>query len=54
MIKAGKQYREQIPSLIKSRNMETGLTILQTYAPNTSKVVDKINGIMTSAIKYSP
>jgi len=52
MIKAGEQYREQIPSLIKSRNMETGLTILQTYAPNTAKVVDKINGILTSAINY--
>ena len=52
MIKAGKQYRDQIPSLLKSRNMETGLTILQTYAPNSAKVIDKINGIMTSAIKY--
>jgi len=53
MIKAGKQYREQIPSLIKSRNMETGLTILQTYAPNAVKVMDKINGIMSSAISYN-
>jgi hypothetical protein len=53
MIKAGKQYRDQIPTLLKSRNMETGLTILQTYAPNTAKVVDKINGILTSAINYN-
>jgi len=52
MIKAGKQYREQLPSLLKSRNMETGLTLLESYAPNSAKVVDKINGIMTSAIKY--
>jgi hypothetical protein len=54
MIKAVKNYREQVPSLIKSRNLETGLTILQTYAPNSSKVIDKINDIMTSAIKYTP
>jgi hypothetical protein len=54
MIEAGKKYREQIPSLIKSRNMETGLTILQTYAPKSSKVIDKINGLMTSAIEYTP
>jgi hypothetical protein len=53
MIKAGKQYREQIPSLLKSRNMETGLTILQTYAPQGTKVMDKINGIMTSVINYN-
>jgi len=54
MIKAGKQYRDQIPSLLKSKNMDTGLTILQTYAPNKSKIIDKINGIMTSAIEYNP
>ena len=53
MIKAGKQYRDQVSTLLKSRNMETGLTILQTYAPNTAKVIDKINGIMTSAINYN-
>jgi hypothetical protein len=53
MIKAGQQYRDQIPTLIKSRNMETGLTILQTYAPNTAKVIDKINGILTSSINYN-
>jgi len=53
MIKAGKQYRDQLPTLLKSRNMETGLTILQTYAPNSAKVVDKINGILTSAINYN-
>jgi len=53
MIKAGKQYREQIPTLIKNRNMDTGLTLLQSYAPNSTKVLDKINGIMTSAIQYN-
>jgi len=52
MIKAGKQYRDQIPSLLKSKNMETGLTLLQTYAPNSTKVIDKINGILTSVVKY--
>jgi len=54
MIEAGKRYREQISTLIKSKNMETGLTILQTYAPSNSKVIDKINGIMASSIEYSP
>jgi len=51
MIKAGQNYREQIPSLIKSRNVDTGLTFLQNYAPNAVKSVDKINGIMRSSIK---
>jgi hypothetical protein len=54
MIEAGKRYREQIPTLIKSKNMDTGLTILQTYAPKGSKVIDKINGIMSSALEYNP
>jgi len=53
MITAGKQYREQIPTLIKSRNIDTGLTILQTYAPSSAKIIDKINGIMTSSINYN-
>jgi len=53
MIKAGKQYRDQIPTLIKSRNVETGLTLLETYAPSSAKVVDKINGILTSSIKVN-
>jgi len=53
MIEASKQYRDQIPTLIKSRNMETGLTILQTYAPNSVKVMDRINGILTSGINYN-
>jgi hypothetical protein len=53
MIEAGKNYREQIPSLLKSKNIETGLTMLENYAPFSAKVIDKINGIMTSAIKYN-
>jgi hypothetical protein len=53
MINAGKVYREQVPSLIKSKNVETGLTMLQNYAPYSTKVIDKINGIMTSALKYN-
>jgi hypothetical protein len=51
MIEAGKNYREQTPTLIKSKNMETGLTMLQNYSPNAVKVMDKINGILTSGIK---
>ena len=54
MIKAGKAYREQVPSLIKSKNIDTGLTMLQNYAPYSTRVIDKINGIMTSALKYTP
>jgi hypothetical protein len=54
MIKAGKNYREQVPSLIKSKNLETGLTMLQNYAPSSVNVMDKINGILTSALKYTP
>jgi len=54
MIKAGKAYREQIPSLLKSKNLDTGLTMLQNYAPSSTRVIDKINGIMTSALKYTP
>jgi len=53
MIKAGKAYREQTPSLIKSKNIETGLTMLENYAPYSTRVMDKINGIMTSALKYN-
>jgi len=53
MIKAGKNYREQVPSLIKSKNLETGMTMLENYAPNSLKIMDKINGIMTSALKYN-
>jgi len=53
MIEAGKNYRDQIPSLIKSKNIETGMTMLENYAPYSAKVIDKINGIMTSAIKYN-
>jgi hypothetical protein len=54
MINAGSRYRDQIPTLLKSRNMDTGLTILQTYAPKGSKVIDKINGIMSSVLEYNP
>jgi len=50
MIKAGKNYREQIPTLIKSRNIDTGLSFLQNYAPNTAKATDRINGILKSSI----
>jgi len=51
MIDAGKRYREQIPSLIKSKSMDTGLSFLQNYAPSSVKDVDKINGILSSSIK---
>jgi len=50
MIQAGKNYRDQIPSLIKSRSMDTGLTFLQNYAPSSAKAMDKINGILKSSI----
>jgi len=51
MIKAGKAYREQTPSLIKSKNIQSGLSLLQNYAPSSTQVIDKINGILTSGIK---
>jgi len=52
MIKAGKAYRDQLPTLLKSKNMDTGLTLLQTYAPNSAKITDKIASIMSSTVQY--
>jgi hypothetical protein len=51
MIKAGNEYRNQIASLIKGKNIQSGLTALQNYAPSSTQVIDKINGLLTSSIK---
>ncbi len=51
MIEAGKQYRDMYPSLLKSKNPQSGLAFLQNYAPTGAVSMARLNDILKSAIK---
>ncbi|ALG96856.1 hypothetical protein [Acidianus bottle-shaped virus 3 strain ABV3] len=51
MIEAGRQYRDMYPSLLKSKNVQSGMAFLQNYAPMGAVSMAKLNDILKSAVK---